>query len=145
MRRAISMAVPAVSPVTTLTCMPARLQLSMAAGTSSRTGSFIAATPIYVSPPAFARASASSLPAGTSLYANASVRMACDWYFLRRAESSSFCSWLILQSPATISGAPFTKSARRPSTRLSTSVAMYLRSVEKVSWFTTPASARSTL
>ena len=42
--RAISVAVAAVSPVTILTAMPADMHSATAAGTSSRTGSAIAAT-----------------------------------------------------------------------------------------------------
>ena len=43
----------------------------------------------------------------------------------------------------TISGAPFTQSSRRPAAALSTIVAMYFRSVEKVSRSTIVAPARS--
>ena len=43
--RAISLAVAGVSPVTILIRIPARIHSSIAAGTSSRTGSEIAVTP----------------------------------------------------------------------------------------------------
>ena len=52
--RPISLAVPGVSPVTILICMPASMQVPMACGTSSRTGSLIATMPIKVKPPRLA-------------------------------------------------------------------------------------------
>ena len=48
--RAISLAVPGVSPVTIFTCMPACIHSSIAAGTSARTGSAIAVMPINCNP-----------------------------------------------------------------------------------------------
>lgn len=73
----ISFAVPDVSPVTILTCMPALTQSLIAAGTSSRTGSEIAKIPTKFRFFAFSfpslRTSSLSL---LSTYAKASVRIA---------------------------------------------------------------------
>ncbi|CUP56929.1 Uncharacterised protein [Segatella copri] len=54
--RPISLAVPGVSPVTIFTLIPAFIHSATAAGTSSRTGSLIATTPIKV------KLSATTLP-----------------------------------------------------------------------------------
>ncbi|CAK7066846.1 MAG: hypothetical protein MEEGG_02950 [Eggerthella lenta] len=138
--RAISRAVAGVSPVTILMPIPAPRQRPTAAGTSSRTGSEMAATAAKCRPPALTASRQSS--DAVSAHATASVRMARLW-------KPSNCSATCVSLPSgahivrTISGAPFTQRMRRPETPLSTIVAMYLRSVEKVSRSTIVAPARS--
>ena len=77
---AISMAVADVSPVTIFTSMPALLHDLTAPGTSSRSGSLMAAIACKVSslPHSLRLNDVTSLP--ISLYARARVRIACDWY-----------------------------------------------------------------
>ena len=138
--RAISRAVAGVSPVTILMPIPASRQRATAAGTSSRTGSEMAATAAKCSPPALTASRQSS--DAVSAHATASVRMARLW-------NPRSCSATCASLPSgahivrTISGAPFTQRMRRPEMPLSMIVAMYLRSVEKVSRLTIFASARS--
>ena len=77
---AISMAVPIVSPVTILTRIPALTQSSTAIGTSSRTGSLIATTPMNVKFLATTLLSTiTSSLFSTIWYANPNVRIACCW------------------------------------------------------------------
>ena len=138
--RAISRAVAGVSPVTILTPIPAFRHCRTAAGTSSRTGSRMAATAEKRNPPAATAPRHSE--ACVSAHATASVRMAWFW-------NPSSCAAIRSSQPSaahmarTISGAPFTQRMRRPETPLSMIVAMYLRSVEKVSRSTIFAPARS--
>ena len=135
MRRAISSVVPVASPVTIFTCMPASKHRCTAAGTSSRTGSVMAQSPVNVSPPVSASAWQSSPSAcDTVLLAKASVRMAEAWKRSSRVFTDARLASSITQRASTTSGAPFTWSTRSPETCDSTSVAIYLRSVENESW-----------
>ena len=138
--RAISRAVAGVSPVTIFTLIPASRQRPTAAGTSSRTGSEMAATAAKCRPPA--RTASVHSAAEVSAHATARVRMARFW-------NPASCSATFSSCPSgahiarTISGAPFTQSRRRPEIPLSMIVAMYLRSVEKVRRSTIFAAARN--
>ena len=139
MRRAISRAVAGVSPVTILMSIPAFIQRATAAGTSSRTGSAIAAT--ATNSICGSRSASSHRSAVVSAYATASVRIARPW-------NSSNCSFTWASLPSgihiarTISGAPFTQIKRFPVVLLCIIVAIYLRSVVKVIRSTIGASSR---
>ena len=127
----ISLAVPVVSPVTIFTCIPASIQFFIAAGTSLRTGSEIANTPtndrfaIFNFPSLMI----SSSPL-TSAYANPSVRIALFWYSNNSSLYFFFCSSFTFDTDNNISGAPFTYTTFLFNTAESTTVAIYLFSVE---------------
>mmetsp|Transcript_40616 Transcript_40616/g.129548 ORF Transcript_40616/g.129548 Transcript_40616/m.129548 type:complete len:210 (-) Transcript_40616:1780-2409(-) len=74
MRRHTASAVPLLSPVTTMTRMPAARHVSMAPATSSRGGSTMPTRPRKVSPLS-SRASTCACPCGIGLSARASTRM----------------------------------------------------------------------
>ena len=151
--RAISVAVPGVSPVTILTSMPADWHFATAAGTSGRIGSEMATTPKkFRSFSATNATQSSGAWSSTILKAKPKVRIAIFWYpnncssTVERYSVASIrlpSSTTSLHFPNTISGAPFIYNTFFPMRGDCTNVAINLRSVEKVSWSNTPACSRN--
>ena len=129
--------------------MPACIHSSIEAGTSGRTGSEIAVIPIKCKPftTSLPFSEITALGSSITLYAKPIVRIAWFWY-CKSLASKSACeisernlppSW---QKVITISGAPFTYNTGLPRVGDCTKVAIYLRSVEKVSCCNTSLSSR---